>query len=571
MRLTMLNLSPISRPALAGIALLASCLATPAVAQVQPSGTAYAETPSAALARNVRLLAITPRSFEALIGAGRAALALGDTQAAVGFFGRAEEVNPRHPAPKAGTGAALVAMEQPNEALGYFEEAVRLGANQASIGADRGLAYDLTGEPARAQADYRAALYGQDRDEARRRLALSLAMGKDRAGALAAIAPLMSRRDPATERVRAFVLALVGDVAGARQVVEAAMPGASANMAPFLYKLARMSPDQAVAAVHFGRFPDDSAIRMAAVSPPPIPTPAARYPITRSAPPNALKPAAQTKVAAPAAPRRTAPRKARRFGQAEPDRPIQWPVPKAMGAKPVAATPPPREAPRIASSTNLAPEPLATAAVQGPPAPAQSASAAPAFSMTEVPVQPQPQPQPPPVELAASSTPAIDRLSDIDNLLQSTDEPIVIIPTATSQDELAPEAAPEPSAPKTQAEKKAAAKKGKAEDESAAAKKAKAAAKAPKSPGKYWVQLAGGAKTERMPVEYRRIKGKKPALFAKRTAYVAELKGWTRLLVGPFKSEDESQEYVNQLAKASIDGFSWTSPTGQTIEKLSPK
>ena len=87
-------------------------------------------------------------------------------------------------------------------------------------------------------------------------------------------------------------------------------------------------------------------------------------------------------------------------------------------------------------------------------------------------------------------------------------------------------------------------------DDSASAKKAKAAAKTPKSPGKYWVQLAGGAKTERMPVEYKRIKGKKPALFAKRTAYVAELKGWTRLLVGPFKSEDESQEYVNQLAKA---------------------
>ena len=217
MRQAMFILFPILRPALAGIAALAAFLATPALAQVRPYPgiPMYAETPSAALARNVRMLGDSPRSFEALIGAGRAALALGDTQAAVGFFGRAEEVNPRHPAPKAGTGAALVAMEQPNEALGYFAEAVRLGANQASIGADRGLAYDLTGEPARAQADYRAALFGQDRDEARRRLALSLAMGKDRAGALAALAPLMGRRDPATERVRAFVLALVGDVAGA--------------------------------------------------------------------------------------------------------------------------------------------------------------------------------------------------------------------------------------------------------------------------------------------------------------------------------------------------------------------
>ena len=82
------------------------------------------------------------------------------------------------------------------------------------------------------------------------------------------------------------------------------MPGAGANMAPFLHKLARMSPDQAVAAVHFGHFPDDSAIRIAAVTPPPIPAPASRYSVTRSAPPAALKPAPQAKVATPASPRR---------------------------------------------------------------------------------------------------------------------------------------------------------------------------------------------------------------------------------------------------------------------------
>ena len=300
MRRTMLTLSPILRPVCAGIAALAACVATPALGQAQgsyPGIAVYAETPSAALARNVRLLGSSPRSFEALIGAGRAALQLGDTQAAVGFFGRAEEVNHaiRRPRPdRRRTGGDGGAQRSPR----LFRGSGAAGANQASIGADRGLAYDLTGEPARAQADYRAALYGQDRDEARRRLALSLAMGKDRAGALAAIAPLMSRRDPATERVRAFVLAMVGDVAGAKQVVEAAMPGSSAHMEPFLAKLARMSPDQQVAAVHFGRFPDDSAIRLAAVTPPPVPGPATRYPVTRSTPPKARAPA-QAKAAGP--------------------------------------------------------------------------------------------------------------------------------------------------------------------------------------------------------------------------------------------------------------------------------
>ena len=208
-----------------------------------------------------------------------------------------------------------------------------------------------------------------------------------------------------------------------------------------------------------------------------------------------------------------------------------------------------------------------TEAVAG--APVQSPGAPPGLADAEV----QLQPQPPPVEAAVTTaTPAIDRLSDIDALLESTDEPIVQIPVAASN-ENTEAAAPQPSKSKTEAARLAAKKsKSRLEDDElfAPAKTAKPA-KAARSPGKYWVQLAGGAKTERMPVEYKRIKGKKPSLFTKRTAYVAELKGWTRLLVGPFKSEDESQDYVNQLAKANIDGFSWTSPNSQTIEKLPPK
>jgi Flp pilus assembly protein TadD len=519
------------------------------------------ENPSAALARNVRLLALSPRSFEALIGAGRAALRLGDTQTAVGFFGRAEEVSPRSFAPKAGMAASLVAMEQPTEALGYFEEAVRLGANQASIGADRGLAYDLTGEPAKAQADYRAAFYGPDADEARRRLALSLAMGHDRAGALAAIAPLMARRDPATERVRAFVLAMVGDVAGAKQVVETAMPGASANMAPFLYKLARMSPDQQVAAVHFGRFPDDSAIKLAVVTPSPF---AAKTPGPPTAAAPRSAPPATTRQQVPGPSKSTATQSQRTF-YVPFDTRARTIVTRPATAAPTAAKPAvsapiatpdkPVVAPFLAQqqrsmAASEVPEPLTpvTREVQGPPPPAT---------------------QPKPVEVAAvTSTPAADRLSDIDRLLETSDEPIVQMPAASQVDDAAEADVPTPAKPKAE---KASRKGKKVEDlvEETLGKKAKSAK--PKSPGKYWVQLAGGAKSERMPIEYKRIKGKKPALFAKRTPYVAELKGWTRLLVGPFKSEDESQEYVNQLAKADIDGFSWTSPTGQTIEKLSPK
>src|SRR5688572_29991908 len=79
----------------------------PAVANGQVSVGGRGETPSDALARNMKVLSTSPDSFDALVGAGRASLALGDSQAAAGFFGRAEEAWPASPLPQAGMGAAL--------------------------------------------------------------------------------------------------------------------------------------------------------------------------------------------------------------------------------------------------------------------------------------------------------------------------------------------------------------------------------------------------------------------------------------------------------------------------------
>ena len=75
------------------------------------------ETPEAALARNVRLIALNPKNFTALVAAGRAALATGDAQAAVGFFGRAEEAGPRSWQPQAGLAASAVAAAAPDSVL----------------------------------------------------------------------------------------------------------------------------------------------------------------------------------------------------------------------------------------------------------------------------------------------------------------------------------------------------------------------------------------------------------------------------------------------------------------------
>ena len=233
----------------------------------QGSYSPYAESPAAALARYIRTLASSPKDFSALIGAGRAALELGDVQAAAGFFARADEVNPRSPLPQAGMGAVSVANGDAAASLPYFTRAQQLGAPVATFGSDRGLAYDLLGRQAEAQADYRAALGGLDRDEARRRLALSLAISGKQADALQALAPLIAKGDAAASRTRAFVIALTGDARGAMAAIDAAMPGSWAGVAPFLQRLPGLAAGQKAAAVNLGIFPDSSGTAYAYAAP----------------------------------------------------------------------------------------------------------------------------------------------------------------------------------------------------------------------------------------------------------------------------------------------------------------
>jgi tetratricopeptide (TPR) repeat protein len=246
---------------------LALCMAAIPSAAMSQAVPVYAESPADALARNVRTLATQPKDFNALVAAGKAALKLGDAQAAAGFFGRAEEVNANSPLSQEGMGAALVATGDPTGALTYFTRAQRLGATAASMGCDRGLAYDLLGNQAAAQTDYRAALMGADRDEARRRLALSLAISGKKTLALTALEPLLQRRDVAAQRVRALVLAVDGDLVGAKAALDFTMPGASARMDPFFRRLPMLTPMQKAAAVHLGIFPESGVAVASNVGP----------------------------------------------------------------------------------------------------------------------------------------------------------------------------------------------------------------------------------------------------------------------------------------------------------------
>lgn len=238
-----------------------------APAAAQGSYSPYNETASTALARYVRTLASDPKDFDALIGAGKSALELGDTQAAAGFFARADDINPQSPQPQAGMGAVSVATGDAQGAIPYFARAIQLGAKLSTIACDRGLAFDLLGRQADAQSDYRLALTGADGDEARRRLALSLAISGDRKGALDALAPLAAKGDASSGRVRAFVLALSGDTSGAVTAADRAMPGSYASVGPFLQKLSTLTASQKAAAVNLGIFPDANGTAYAAATP----------------------------------------------------------------------------------------------------------------------------------------------------------------------------------------------------------------------------------------------------------------------------------------------------------------
>jgi len=551
----MLKLLSMRAPLAAMLALGTTVIAAPAEAQQ-----VTAETPGTALSRYIRVLSTSPRDFNSLIGAGRAALELGDVQAAAGFFGRAEEVNPRAPAAKVGLGAAMAHMGDADGAIFYFNQASRLGAQPMTMAVDRGMARDLMGDLSGAQADYRLAISSLGSDEARRRLALSLAIGRDKKGALDTIQPLLNRHDAAAQRTRAFVLALLGDQIGAGQAIDSVMPGTGARFAPFFRYLPNLSVTEKAAAVHLGIFPDNASMRVASVNgaPPPSASPTVSPP---------------TRVAANTTPPI---KQGRRVASAQPPRPNNFVL---------AGRTPPRASPSVAATPSVR---VPTESVQQPPAPSftlpstKVASASPSFSTppapastaistTPEPVEIQPEPLEPVPALAGNEeAPAESNLTGIDKLLATIAE---APPAPEPKIEAAPPVSEGTStktarAAKAAAEKKAAEKKKRGE-QLAAEKKAKEEAAKLGISGTNWVQLAGGSNQDRMATEYKKLSAKAGKLLKSRPGYVTGGKDYFRLLVGPFGSKGESQAFVNKLEKEGVDGFSWTrTPAQIKIEKL---
>lgn len=532
-----------------------------------PPAAGVIESPADSLSRAIHILAASPRDFLALMAAGRAELALGDLSAAAGFFGRADEIRPSDPAPKVGMGGALVQTGDARGALTWFGQAQSLGATAAQLGADRGLAHDLLGEQGAAQSDYRAALIGPMPDEARRRLALSLAIGGRMGEGLTTLQPLLNRRDAAAQRVRAFVLALGGQKVAAMAAIDQAMPGASSGVGRFFDILPRLSAPQKAAAVHLGVFPTASEMALAEAAPttPVHSAPGYAPPALRAAPSRPRSNPLPSEIAA-ASPTLAI------------TRPVVRPLPRYE--EPTEWNPSPSAAPRSRSIPRVAtPKPITLTAVPTPvlvtepkrePVMVESAPPQPAFS--------------PQADVAIA---VADRLSGIDRILASSREPLQPVAGNTlpePQPDAAPaddgKAAKKLAARKAAADKKLAAAKNAAADEKAAVRKAAdAAAAAEKAAaaklgvaGDHWVQLAGGTNEARMATEYKRIKAKKPALFAGRSGFATVGKDYFRLLVGPFDDAEGARDYAAKLAKAGIDGFSWPrTPPQIRIEKLPAK
>ncbi|MBA2933423.1 SPOR domain-containing protein [Sphingomonas sp. CGMCC 1.13654] len=346
-------------PALLLSAAMPAMAQAPAGAVVQPLP--QSTDPAELLAQALRTLATEPNNLQALTAAGHNALILGDPNAAVGFFGKAQEIAPNDGGVKAGLGSALVQLEKPQDALRLFSEASRLGVPDADFAEDRGLAYDLTGDQARAQADYRTVLASHpDDDTARRRLALSQGISGQKTAAIATLDPLIRKRDIAAWRAQTFVLAMDGDAKGANDITRIMLPQQATMLQPFLVRLATLSPADKARAVHFGEMPATGATytpaQVASVSAP------ATY---ASAPPRETAPAPRSDLAP--IPAKTIPQPAPAPLQ------VSATTPKPVETKRPAETPAP-----AAASTNYTAAPLAQIALT--PAAPQPTPASPAPS-----------------------------------------------------------------------------------------------------------------------------------------------------------------------------------------------
>lgn len=504
----------LSRALLIGAAVL-PFTASPAASQntvSQPVVQALPAPEVQRLNRALVALAKAPRDRDALIEAGQAALSVDDLEAAIGFFGRAAEVDPGSPAVAQGLGAVYLRAGRAGEALLQFERALAGGAPERELLTDQALTLDLVGDQAAAQAAYTRALsLDPANDEARRRLGISHAISGNRAAFEEVLRPLLDRRDLAANRARAFGLAILGDSDRATTLIEQMMPRDMATrLVPYLGYMPRLTKPQQAAAANLGIFPraadigrdDPRLARFAADE-------RAESRLVPAGPPLDARPAP---APAPA--------------------PMPTPTPTAVAAAPAPA-------PQVATA---APATVTTVAAAVPaPAPAYT--------------QPQPQPAyvppapaPAPAPVAAPPVRVADAFADfIVAPLPTTQVSgnVVDLSRITVKRELpAPKAAPAPEKPKAKEPPK------------------------PVHPSRVWVQVATGRNAKALGFDWKRISKEGGAPLAKLKPFTTPWGEAHRLLAGPVDSRDKAQALVRELKAKGVDSFMYLSPEGEEIQPV---
>lgn len=558
--------------------------------QASPAAPISSEPAGAAeLRAAMRRISLNSSDADAMADAGNASLALGDANAALNFFTRANALRPSSSRIVSGLATATVRTENPFEALRLFDQAVRLGANERSIALDRALAFDLLGNFARAQQDYKLARTASTSDDLIIRQAVSLSLAGQKEAADAMLVPLLQRNSATAWRARAFMLAARGDLRESTKVAQGFMDASSAQrMERYFRLMPSLTAAQKAAAIHLGHFPtsqavgrDSEQVRRIASTQPQTPVVSGNNRLIPSG--TALGP-----KATPARDSKTTPKPDRKRDQKALDRAeIQAVVANIPEAQKLPKTDTSRlstaarakieeaQTARIASVSNNAlpvPEtarPLVSAALPRPvstptltpalpaaitPAPTQSGgSIQEALPISQAPAVAGKAPEPAPAMPVASSS------FDLGAIVEAID-----IPESEQQPSQVPVDLKKlkPLAPKTTAEPVKVAKV----DPKVAAK-----AKAEKEhPARYWVQIATG-NANALGFDYRKLIKTYAALLKARNPYTSEWGRTDRLLVGPFADLKAAKKWEGDYKKAGGDAFMWKSEIGEVVSPLKTK
>ena len=570
-----------------------------------------------------------PRDVNALMDAADAARALGDYDASIGFYRRAEDLSPNNARIKSGLAKALVLSGDPVAAIPVFAEAERAGARASEIASDRGLAFDLVGDNATAQRYYIGALDGSGDDEARMRYAVSQAIAGDVEAAQQTLLPLLRKQDKPGWRTRAFTLAIVGDTKEAVDLANRILPAPLAqNVAPYLRYMPRLTKAQQAAAANLGKFPKASEIgrddpRIASYKPvqlaAALPSSAANTQSSASGKPSD-KASRQKAVKAQAEQARreaevTENRRKAALASASADR-VAPPDPKPAIER-NAGELPPRDAngelpPVNASSARQAAAAASMAQAAPTPTPAPSRPMAPTPMPTPTPT---PSTRPVPTSVAVAATPAsqaparpsapasggfdLARIGGSASAVTPARAPDAQVSAAPVQAPVSTpvaEAPPEPGPnqlslsdifadlgkPTTQAmpasgavdiRKIVPAKPKPKEEPKPAPKPEKPAPPPPPAhPSRIWVQIGVGRDKGAIAFDWRRHLRETPALFKGRKPYVSEMGRTNRILVGPFETSKAANEFAAEVRKADVaNALPWTSPAGQVVDELPTK